>query len=272
LALRASALLLASALSAFACSKNEAEQKKDPWLAAPTSSAARAAKLSRYRVDTRCEMRISLPAKDATPRGTARVCRGELEVDLFDLEKTTGTIQVDLGSIEMDAEGDGGASTDFTRTAQNWLDLGSSRPEAERERQRWATFTLGNVEDLSAERASEGKRTKTTGDLAVDVDGGPRTETRSVTLTAKGTLQLHGVRVDAELPIKADFHFPEAAAPDVRPDRIELTSRRPLVVSLAQHEIKPRNAQGVFVAAETKLIGTTIGKDAKVTLSVSLKP
>lgn len=268
--MRVRLIAIALALLASACSKPESAERKDPWLAAPSTSAARAAAFSRYRADTRCEARFELPAREAKPTGMLRVCRGELDVDLVDLARTQGNISIDLGSVEMDGDADGGGANDATRSAQNWLDLGSSRPEAERERLRWATFTLTSIEELSTERASEGKRTKR--DEPNDGDSGVKTETRNVTFTAKGNLQLHGVRVDVSLPMTAAFHYPEAAAPDVRPDRIELTSRRPLAVSLATHDIKPRNSQGVVVSADSKLLGVTVGRDAKVSIAVSLRP
>lgn len=268
--MRARLLAIALAILSFACSKQEGEQKKDPWLAAPSTSAARAAAFSRYRAETRCEARVELPAREANPKGTLRVCRGELDIDLLDLQKTQGSIAIDLGSMEMDGDADGGGANDATRSAQNWLDLGSSRPEAERERLRWATFTLTSIEELSTERAAEGKRVKSA--EPSEPDSGARTETRNVTFTAKGNLQVHGVRVDVSVPMTAAFHYPEAAAPDVRPDHIELTSRRPLSVSLGTHEIKPRNSQGVVVSADAKLLGASVGRDARVSISVSLRP
>ncbi len=258
-------------LLAVGCSKKEAPERKDPWLATPSARTEPSTLTTRYRVEKRCETRVELKAKEATPRGTFRVCRGELDVDLVDLEKTRGKIAIDVASLEMIGDDDAGsASSEWSRTAHNWLDVGASRPEAERERLRWATFEVTSIEDASAERACDGKRAVDPVS-AEDPDAG-RGEQRTVKLTAKGKLELHGVRVDVSVPIEARFHFSAPATPDQKPDRIDLEARRSLSVPLAAHSISPRNSEGVFVAEDSKLLGVKVGRDARVLPSCSLRP
>jgi hypothetical protein len=222
-------------------------------------------------VAERCRASVELKAREATPRGTFRVCRGELDVDLLDLEKTRGTISIDVASIEMIDEGDGGRNDESTQRAQNWLDVGASRPEAERERLRWATFTLSEISDLSAVSAHAGKREANVAEPSMPGDdGGVAGERRGVTFTAKGSLVLHGVRVELTAPMRAVFAFVGKASAEGVPESVRIESRRPLSISLGTHDIEPRDARGVFQAQETKLLGRQVGKDARVGLSLEL--
>lgn len=267
---------LALALALDACSKPEPPpvERKEPWLANPPD--ARAALLVKYVVSERCEAKVELKAKEATPRGTFRVCRGELEVNLTDLTASRGTLAVDVASIELKGDGDAGRSEERTQDAQNWLDVGASRPEADRERLRWAVFTITSLTDASSPSAHAGRRERAEPDAEEpaalpedDAGAERRAERRSVTLTARGHLLLHRVRVDVEVPIRIAFHYGERATADAVPERLALTTRRPVVVSLAAHDIKPRDSSGVFQAQGMKLIGTKVGADARVTLSAT---
>jgi hypothetical protein len=201
------------------------------------------------------------------------VCRGELDVNLLDLEKSRGTLAIDLASIEMNEEAaDGGRSNDATQRAQNWMDVGASRPEAERERLRWATFTLTAVDGASSTTAHGGKKETSSqaGEAPEDPDAGGGGEQRVVTFTAKGSLVLHGVRVELSVPMRARFEYATKATADVTPDRVSVETRRPLRVALATHDIKPRDSAGVFQAQDMKLFGRQVGREARVDVAFSL--
>lgn len=272
-------LLALTVVLAAGCSRKDAPvERKEPWAAQPSAASAGALR-ARYTIEPRCEAAIELPAREATPRGTLRVCRGELDLDLLDLSQTRGSVAVDVASIEMHQEPDGGRSDDATQQAQSWLDVGSSRPEAERDRLRWATFTLDAIEEASALTAHEGKREKPgpdprgsppTDDPTAE-SGAPAAERRSVTLTAKGQLVLHDRRVETALPLRVDFHYGAAAAPDAKPERIEITTRRPLAVPLETHDIRPRDSTGTALSEGMKLLGTKVGKTAMVRLTLGAK-
>lgn len=266
------AVVLAALTAATACSKkdSEADSRKTPWLATPSAAAPTLA--ARYTVVERCRAEVELRAKEASPRGTFRVCRGELDLDLLDLSKTRGTLSVDVASIEMLEGSDAGRSDDLTQQAQNWLDVGASRPEAERERLRWAAFSLTGIDDPSATAAHQGKREVSKLEAPMEgEDASAPGERRVVTFTARGFLVLHGVRVEVSLPMRAAFHYSERATAEQVPERIELETRRPLAVSLGTHDIKPRDAAGVFQAQEMKLLGRQVGRDARVSLSAELR-
>jgi hypothetical protein len=282
--------ILVAAL-AVSCSKKEPERdtRRDPWLATPPDAQAPGASLrTKYAIDPRCEVRVELPAHDATPRGTFRVCKGELDLNLSDLAQSRGALSIDLGSIEMRGEADAGRSDDYTQRAQNWLDIGASRPEAERERLRWATFTLTSAADLSNEAAHAGKlvrdepranaksqNAEAPAETQADPDsdaGKDRSESRAVSLTVNGDLLLHGVRVELSAPIRVVFHYPDRATADRAPDRLRIETHRPIPITLKLHDIKPRSPAGTLISEDMKLFGSKVGPDAKLTFSIGATP
>jgi hypothetical protein len=267
--------------AACACSKSEPAPAKRtaPWPAReqPEATPATRAALMRFAIDARTLVRFELKGSVKTQRGSLRVARGELEVDLLDLTRTRGNVSVDVASALMEGE-DPEQARENTRSAQNWLDVGASRPEAERDRLRWATFSILGLEKLSSETAHEGQLVKTfaaDAGNALDTDGATEagtTEVRSVTMTARGRLLLHGFRVDQSAELRALFFYPGPAGPDIRPDRLVIQTRGPFVVSLKAHDIKPRNDMGVFVAQDAKLLGREVGSQAQVHVDLSARP
>jgi hypothetical protein len=256
---RASLLLGALCL---ACSKSEPPppERTEPWPAQPVASVARGAEHRvKLRIDDRCDLRLELPAREATPRGNLQVARGTLELNLLDLEQSRGTIEVDVGSIVMDQEVDGSADT-WDAEARAWLDVGANRPEAERERQRWAKYEITSISELSATAAHEGKRVP----AAEAPDAAPAAEQRLVSATLTGQFSLHGFRLERSLRVRAFFSYAAAAVRGAVPSALRVELAKPLAVSLAAHDIQPRDATGVLVAQKTKWLGVRVGREARV--------
>ncbi len=271
--------LVMALVVASGCSKQEPAppEPTEPWLNVPAPSAApRDVVAARFAVEPRAEARVSLPGKEATPRGTLRVARGELSTNLLDLTETTGTVAFDVASIAMEAERDQDAK-ELTRTARNWLSVGDSRPEAERERLRWAEFRITSIEDSSATNLFDVRAkpyappTADGGQDAQAEAGPPLGESRRVRLTAIGQLTLHSVRTEKKVSLEVTFFWNEAPEGREPPHAAQVTTRRPLSVTLAAHEILPRNAQGVVTAAEKKLLGVQVGREAQVDATFDLR-
>jgi len=280
--MRRTSLVIAVCLALGACSKHDkapAPVHTAPWRAAPAPSAARPSLAARYIIRPRGRASFTLKAKKATPSGALRVARGELRVDLLDLSKTRGTVGMDLASVVMDEDADAGDAEGPTRQARNWLDVGDNVPEAERARQRWASFRIESIDHTTADAAYEGRRVKAselTPDAGHSADAGeggaPAGEIRRVDLTATGKLLLHGYQAEQRVRLRALFEFPGKAGPAVRPQRIVLRSLRPLRVALAAHDIKPRDSEGVFVSEGMKLLGVSVGRQARVSLDLTALP
>lgn len=279
-------LLVAAAVALAACSKHDkspAPAHTAPWHARPAPSAARPSLVVRYTIDPRGSASFTLKAKKATPRGTLRVARGTLQVDLLDLTKTRGTVSMDLGSVLMDADaGVDAGDQDPTDQAKNWLDVGDNVPEAERARQRWATFHIESIDHATADAAYEGRRAKPS---ALSPDGGAVAETpdagdggaappeiRSVDLTATGRLFVHGFEAHHSVRLRALFEFAGKAGPGARPERIVIRSLHPLALPLAAYGIKPRDSAGIFVSEGMKLLGVSVGREALISLDLSAVP
>ena len=69
-----------------------------------------------------------------------------------------------------------------------------------------------------------------------------------------------------------EFDYPEPPQPGARPSALVIRTRRPLVVSLKTHDIKPRDDTGVFVAQDMKLVGSQVSNEARVELELTAKP
>jgi polyisoprenoid-binding protein YceI len=236
----------------LACSREEKRpERTEPWpapCAAPSASARPATPRAHYEVEG-SDITFELPAKRSTPRGRLPSATGRFEIDYENPEQSSGSLRVDLGLIEL--EGDGGGTADATRRALEWLELGAEIPAAEREARRFATFSIRALEDTNIGGLG-GRR--------------PRAVRPPFGATVVGELSLHGVRAPVRVPVSLEFG-PLGAPP---PRRLVIRSRRPLVVPLGVHDIRPRDTRGVLVARELTLLGESVGREAKVSFELTL--
>ena len=72
--------------------------------------------------------------------------------------------------------------------------------------------------------------------------------------------------------LSVEFDYPEPPQPGARPNEVVIRTRRPLVVSLKTHDIKPRDDTGVFLARDMKLVGSQVSPEAHVELELTAKP
>lgn len=280
------ALLLLACLTALGCRKEtpsndspasdaaEAREPTEPWPAPaalssePTDPGDDSVRRP-YHVQPGSVVRVSLPAKEAKPTGTFRIVRGLLEIDLVHLERSRGTIEVDLGSLLMDGDSTR-EERHYTTQARNWLNLGASRPDAAIERVRFARFVVTSLQRLSHPAPHLGHRLPPEPDPNhPDAASGER---RRVTLDVTGELELNGLRVQRQARVQLAFHYPAAATAGLPPTRVRLSSREPLVIPLAEHEIQPRDAHGRLVATDLDLLGRVVGRNAQVSYQIVAAP
>jgi hypothetical protein len=191
---------------------------------------------------------------------------GELFVDTMDLAKSTGLVKVDLLQLTLyqqkraDEKGDYGARTknELQNThARDWLQIVPHDGEltaARAEENRWAEFKIDRLSDLSISDVS-----KLTG------------SDRKVMATATGAFRLHGRKAEKSAKIELGFKYDG--------DKLSSLSVRtvaPLVVSLQEFDVHPRDAAGKFVKTVTDVISSTLkGKlanDAPVSISFTATP
>jgi hypothetical protein len=196
-----------------------------------------------------------------------RVVRGELVTSLNDLGSTHGKLSVDLASLNLTGDEDPDRQRAASERALNWLGLGHAVRDAEREKYRWAVFVIRKVENPS-HRAPHLGRSRATAGRALGSAGAAASSTldqaREVTLDLRGRLLLHGYEVELQVPASLTFHYPTPPVAGQAPVRVEVTTRTPVRVSLADHDIKPRDEAGNLLARELPMLDAAVGREASV--------
>ena len=246
-------VLVAGALACtilLACSREKPKpDRTEPWLApalAPSASGVAAVGRVDYTLKS-SNIEFELPARRGTPRGRVRDARGTLSVDFSDLTRSRGSLEIDLASLELRADSSTAADAESTARALSWLELGAEVAPDLRETGRFATFKLRGLSSSATPR-SAGNR-----------PGGRRSE-----WSVEGDLSLHGVRAPETVEISLDL----GEEPDAQSQEFVIRSRKPLVVSLNTHDIRPRDARGSALPREASLLGDSVGREARVTFEL----
>lgn len=224
-----------------------------PWPARPSLSASTPARVVVLPLASESQLSFEVPSKKLPIRGTVRVLKGELRLSPGALAQSTAELEVDLGSLRVEEPEDAGQiDRSLSSRAQAWLNLGVSLPEAELARRRWARF---KVETLKNVRTSEGA----SGSGAA-APAQAQTEL-TVHADAIGSLLLNDHRVSYQVPIAA--RLSTHAAQD--PVEVAIETTRPIELALTDHDIRPRDAFGVFQPEEARRSADLVGRSARVT-------
>jgi hypothetical protein len=228
-----------------------------PWLASANPSASSAPPLRRLHYSLeRGELNFELPARHGNPKGTLAHLRGELDVDLDDLSHTTGNVAFDLRELGL-AAGDEHSDATNTARALAWLELGPGVDSDKRDLAEHANFVIGSLDAGHLVAAPSGDRRA------------PRRELES-RWSVQGELSLHGVRA----PVNGDVNLSLVPGPDPAAPPVEfvIRSRKPFVVSLGTHDIRPRDDHGIPIAKDLALLGDKVGTEAKVSFELVFVP
>jgi polyisoprenoid-binding protein YceI len=235
---RWSPLLGCLALSLAACSKDKASSQ--PVTAAP--SAAPAAGQKRMQITSgMATFLIDAPLEKIKGRSTKM--RGTLDIDPKNLKASRGRIEVDLDDLKTETFADEGENKDQTEHTKNWVEIGSGVDPKKREDNRWACFTIQSIEEASTLQASGGT---------------------PVTIKASGDLRLHGVSSPKTVTATVTFSGP----PDA-PTLARVVTAQPLLLSLKEHDVKPRDLAGKFVAGALETIGQKIDDSVQISLDLT---
>jgi polyisoprenoid-binding protein YceI len=240
--LRNSALVFA--LLALACRREpERRDRTEPW-AAPGVTASASSPVTKTAARVRYvleqgKVEFELPARQGKPRGTVSKVRAELDLDPAALEKTTGTVELDLGSLALFGDGGDEADPERTKRGLEWLGLGASVATEARETARTAVFRVRSLE------------ARPTG-----------------TWLVRGELALAGVRAPETVEIGVS---PALDGVSGTPERLLIRSIAPLVVSLSTHDIRPRDHRGAAISSDLELLGQRVGRDARVSFTLTLR-
>jgi hypothetical protein len=256
-------VLLAGATAFAAC------DKKDDAPATPTIAASAIApppapmspSALHYALDPASKTSIDMPAPKERIKADTTAATGEITVVPSDLAKTSGQVKVDLTTLTTHTFDDADKDKAQTKHSHNWLEAGNLVTPEVKEANRWVIFTIRSIDGLAERDLS-----KIAAVHAGDDDG------RTVTATAKGDFFLHGHQVPKEVPIEVVFHYPTGQAATAEPTRLEIRTKAPLHVTLAEHDVKPRDELGKLAQASFSLIGTKVAETADVTFDMSATP
>jgi hypothetical protein len=257
------ALVLSVGVVAVGCDKKD----EPPTAVAPAASsvapsvAPANAMVVKYMLEATGKTLIDMPAPVEHIKADTSASAGSLEVDLMNISNSRGEVKVDVGTLKTHTFDDVAKDTKQTEHALTWLEVGDKVPAPEREKNRWVTFAIRSVDGVSAPDLTKVAAVKST-------DG----EMRAVTLTAHGDFLLHGHKVDKNAALEIRFHYPAGAPADSKPTSIDIVTKTPMHVILAEHEVKPRDNAGSIAQNALGLLGTKVAETADVTLDLHAKP
>jgi len=260
-------LLACVSLAAVGCSKKD-EGGDDPKLAPSASSLAvsappATAMVVKYAIAPDGKTLIDGPAPAEHLKADTSATAGSLDVDLMNLANTRGEVKIDLATLKTHTFDSAAQDSKQTKDAAGWLELGDAAPVETREANRWAVYSIPSVDGLSAPDVTKVAATK---------DAKDGTDVRTVTLTSHGELLLHGHKVDKDAALEARFHYPAGAAADGHPTSIDIVTKAPFKVTVAEHDVKPRDNFGKLAKRAFSLLGTKVADVLDVTFELRATP
>jgi hypothetical protein len=203
---------------------------------------------------TETNVGFTMDASNEKIRGRVpKATKGELQIDLTDLTKTTGHLYVDLHSLSLyqrrkgpDGEFSEEKKNDLQNEhARNWLEIGPCEEADDVEACEAAKKKNENVEFVITEvETAQTDVTKLKGDE------------RKVTAKVTGDFLLHQKKTTQTAEVTITFHMKGDKPETVRVETVE-----PFSVGLAEHDVRPRTAFGKLAE---KTLDVLVSKDKKV--------
>jgi hypothetical protein len=226
--------------------------KKDPEVAPLKESAAPKAASEktveqgkkRFVVAEAGKLSVMIDAPLEKFQGKTEKLSGVFDVDLANLTASTGEVVADLDTFTTHTFTDNDKNESQTEHARNWFELGEKVEKAKRDDYRMARFTIEKIETSSAPSLAAAKE-----------EAGVRT----VHFTAAGTLRVHGRSAKKSVAVDVSFKGP----PDA-PTEISFKTTEPVLASLSEHDVKPRDLTGQFLAGALEKVGKKIDDKAQV--------
>ena len=247
------AILATAAGSISGCGKKDtpdAIKATPPPENAATKTVATGSK--RYDVQAAGKTSVMIDAPLEKFQGNTPKLSGVLDVNAGDLKASSGEVLADLDAFTTHPFTDKDKNDSQTEHAKNWFEIGEKVEQKMRDDYRMARFTIEKIDESSAKSVAE----------APEKDG-----MRTVTLKVSGTLRVHGRSAKKTAVIDVSFKGPPEA-----PTEITFKTKDPLVASLAEHDVKPRDTTGKFLAGALEAVGKKIDDKAQISVEGSAKP
>jgi len=227
-----------------------------PSVAAPTSMAVK------MKVDAKGHTEIDMPGPNEHIKADTSASMGSIDVDLMNIPATRGEVKVDLQSLNLKTFDDKEKNKSQTEHAQTWLEAAPKLKPEIVEPNRYAVFAIRSVDNASVVDLTKAP-------LAPGKDG---KQQKVVTATVKGEFLVHQHKKDKSVDVEITFIYPAAAKPADKPESMTIKTKSPLVVTLDEHDIKPRDNTGVIAKEAFKLLGTKVADTASVTFEFNAAP
>lgn len=204
-------------------------------------------------------VRGEIPAPIETTRFQLGGAVGELKVNINNLKKTSGTIKIDLLNIQSYSFADDGKNETQTEHMRNWFEVGPDVSEETRKKNRWGVFKIKKITKAvpNSLKAVKG--------FTDEIGTG-----RSFKITAEGDLTVHGVTSQKTVELAISIW-------DVNPDGkrykkahrvLLLRTVKPIEVSMKEHDVKPRDTTGKFLAKALSVVGLKISDTVLISLDL----
>jgi len=258
-------ILTLASCAAFAsgCSKSDSSAVTVAASASAlaSSTAPASAMVVKYTIAPDGKTSIDMPAPNEHIKAGTTVSDGSLDVDLKNIANTRGTVKVDLSSLTTTTFDDAKKNSGQTEHAHNWLEIGSLVTPDVMAANKYIVFALRTIDGTSAPDVTAVAPTK---------EGGE--DIRTVTFMAHGEILLHGHKSNKDVSLEAKFHYPAGAAADSKPTKIEIATKAPLHIVLAEHDVKPRDNFGKLATASFNLLGTKVADAADIMVMLTATP
>lgn len=183
---------------------------------------------------------------------------GSLHLDIHDLSQSTGLIAVDISKLELfmqkaeeaGAYGEREKSDLQNEHMRDWLEIGEDAPEADLAKNQRVQFSLLEVVETSVKDLSSMKGAE-----------------RTVMLTVKGEFLLHQHKTTKTVKLETTFHFEGDRATGVDVRTVE-----PFLVSLAEHDVRPRTGFGALAKKTLGAMSEKVGEESRVSVAFSATP
>jgi polyisoprenoid-binding protein YceI len=183
-------------------------------------------------------------------KGSSDEVRGRLDVNVKDLAKSTGEIDVRLSTLKTATFDDKDKNVAQTEHARNWMEVGNDSAADTRMKYEWAALAITSIEATPAALADAKE------------DNGART----VKAKVSGDLTIHGVTSKKTVAVTVTFKGPADA-----PTEIDLKTDETMPVSMKEHGIMPRDKVGGLLNGALDRIGKKIDDKVQVSFEAVTK-
>jgi hypothetical protein len=245
-------------------------EEKKPNLAPLASSLAAStppppgANVKKFVIDGTSKTSIEMEAPKEKIKAVTSGGTGSLDVDLTNIASSRGEIKMDLSTIATSTFPEAEKNASQTTHARTWLEVGDGEDgkldDKTKEINRYAVYAIRSIQNPSATDVTKVTPTK---------DGSD--DVRTITLTTKGELLVHGRKVERDADVEVKFRY-DAGAPAEKPKAVWITTKKPLRVVLAEHDVKPRDGFGKIAKGSLHLLGTKVADNADIALDLRAKP